>query len=506
MTAESLVSLWDMPNGGESGEQELRQVMEMAPGLMAVVHGDRFLFLNQLGAQLMGRAANDLVGTHVHEVLHPSDRLALELCLADSGESSRVLRWVLPSGAEAAVEARSLPFFYQGRGCRLLIGRDTSERLDVSSQLEDFDSMATLGLMLEGVVNGINNPLASVLANLEELCDQLRLFPHNDAQAEALRIAEEARDSGRLVARAAKHLGALRPPDPVTLLDPNEAVRAAVRLARGRIGNRAVIEVEYGQVSSVEVGDIRMVQVLLSLIGQRVDAMPEDREATENRLRLRTWQEDMVACVEVVDNARDLRDSLIRQLMNPDPDAEHAEHDARHRLAVLHGVIQQMGGSMLAEKNAGGGARFELRLHIGPAEVSTERAAEMAGKRDSAPPPGELRLLVVDDEVAIHKALQRSLRDVGLVQCVSSAGAAIDLIKSGAKFDVVLADLIMPSATGLEFADWLQEHEPALKRRLILMTGMGDGENVGHPDVLTVGKPFDIPALRQLVCSIATRG
>ena len=111
----------------------------------------------------------------------------------------------------------------------------------------------------------------------------------------------------------------------------------------------------------------------------------------------------------------------------------------------------------------------------------------------------------MDDELPIQRALERSLRELGFVQSVSSGHAAIEVLAGGGKFDVVLADVVMPSGTGLELADWLESHAPELKRRLILMTGMGEGENATHPDVMTVGKPFDMPALRQLVCSVSTR-
>jgi hypothetical protein len=41
---------------------------------------------------------------------------------------------------------------------------------------------------------------------------------------------------------------------------------------------------------------------------------------------------------------------------------------------------------------------------------------------------------------------------------------------------------------------------------MILMTGMGETHADQHPDIVVVAKPFDLPALRELVCSVATRG
>jgi CheY-like chemotaxis protein len=117
-----------------------------------------------------------------------------------------------------------------------------------------------------------------------------------------------------------------------------------------------------------------------------------------------------------------------------------------------------------------------------------------------------MRILVVDDEPSIHRALARGLSTLGLVQSVRSMPSAIELLEGGATFDVILADLIMPDGTGLELFEWLGRRDPKLKRRMILMTGMGETHADSHPDIMVVSKPFDLPALRELVCQVATRG
>jgi CheY-like chemotaxis protein len=117
-----------------------------------------------------------------------------------------------------------------------------------------------------------------------------------------------------------------------------------------------------------------------------------------------------------------------------------------------------------------------------------------------------MRILLVDDDPSIHRALTRGLSVLGHVQGVRSMASAVELIEGGATFDAILADLIMPEGTGLELFDWLGRHDPRLKRRMILMTGMGETHADQHPDIVVVAKPFDLPALRELVCSVAARG
>jgi CheY-like chemotaxis protein len=88
---------------------------------------------------------------------------------------------------------------------------------------------------------------------------------------------------------------------------------------------------------------------------------------------------------------------------------------------------------------------------------------------------------------------------------VSSVKSAIDLLAGGAVFDVVLCDLVMPESSGIELLAWLAEHRPRLRRRSILMSGMQAAQADMHPDVPVVQKPFDLRALRTLVCEVAQR-
>jgi CheY-like chemotaxis protein len=123
--------------------------------------------------------------------------------------------------------------------------------------------------------------------------------------------------------------------------------------------------------------------------------------------------------------------------------------------------------------------------------------------------PGEKRrprVLVVDDEPLVGRAVRRILSDQGEVSCVLGAREALELLADPARtFEVVLCDLMMPDMSGPEFRSALLRARPEMAGRLVFITGGAFTAEMERflqesacPHVL---KPFDVPALRGLVAA-----
>jgi CheY-like chemotaxis protein len=119
------------------------------------------------------------------------------------------------------------------------------------------------------------------------------------------------------------------------------------------------------------------------------------------------------------------------------------------------------------------------------------------------------KILVVDDEPALRRTLERALRGVGCeVITAADANAAYELLH-GTEVDLVLLDLHLPQMSGDAFFLALTRRWPRLMDRIVLMTGDTFAEQDHWPEELRRSpmllKPFTLETLRTTVLAALDR-
>jgi len=111
------------------------------------------------------------------------------------------------------------------------------------------------------------------------------------------------------------------------------------------------------------------------------------------------------------------------------------------------------------------------------------------------------RILVADDDREIRRAIELILRAESDVTAVETGEIAIELLRKGTRFDVVLLDLRMPGRSGVECLKDIKETDPGLE--VLIMTAHSDLESArkalryGAYDY--IDKPFKNETLRSAV-------
>lgn len=123
----------------------------------------------------------------------------------------------------------------------------------------------------------------------------------------------------------------------------------------------------------------------------------------------------------------------------------------------------------------------------------------MASRADSATPSEPLRLLIVDDEVALLHTLAANLSFEGFeVATAENASEALEIIAKQT-FSVVLTDARMPSMNGFELCASLRKTHPDLP--VLVMTAdppeQVEAERRAAGARAILSKPFAIEALAQ---------
>jgi diguanylate cyclase (GGDEF)-like protein len=103
----------------------------------------------------------------------------------------------------------------------------------------------------------------------------------------------------------------------------------------------------------------------------------------------------------------------------------------------------------------------------------------LRGDEDAALLPDPMRVLVVEDDafqaLAIRDKITTAARSQVAVTLAGSLGAAVELIQ-GSTFDIVLLDLMLPDATGIEGLNRMVQVAPRLP--IMVLTGFGREELV----------------------------
>lgn len=115
--------------------------------------------------------------------------------------------------------------------------------------------------------------------------------------------------------------------------------------------------------------------------------------------------------------------------------------------------------------------------------------------------PSSINILVVDDEKSIRRLLEKELSSQR--RCITTAGNAREALMAIRRnvFDVIILDISLPDANGIELMS--RFHEEILGVQIILITGYGDVDDAveamktGACDYIT--KPFDLGRLEQVV-------
>jgi CheY-like chemotaxis protein len=195
-----------------------------------------------------------------------------------------------------------------------------------------------------------------------------------------------------------------------------------------------------------------------------------------------------MAAIDVEDDGRGIPEDVLPHVFERFFSTKPREVGTGLGLPIAKDLVEAMGGTIeLASEGRGAVVRLRFPRAEGNATI------------ESTPSPRRARILVVDDEPAIGRALTLALGEVHDVVAVHGGLAAIELLARDSAFDVILCDVTMPDLTGPAVFERL----PSLADRFVFITG-------GAPDRATaraltatgrpiLQKPFTMSDVESLV-------
>lgn len=501
----------------ERFERLLRSVLQSVPDGVIVVDADGHVVVWGGGIDAivrLPRTSAPLAEWPAYYGVYLADQTTLEplsecvLAKALSGvevdREERFLRnLAVPKGVWLSVSGRPLRAADGRITGAVGVYRDVSREKAAQEHLMISDRLASVGMLAAGVAHEINNPLGAALLNLEIVHQMLSRAPDRQRNVE---MEEAMTDARSAVSRVREIVADLRifsrheDPSPVRA-DVRSALESSVRMAWSEIRHRARVVKDYQDTPLVDASEARLGQVFLNLIINAAQAIPEGH-VDKNVIRVVTRMDEKgCVVVEVADTGAGIPSDMFSSLFSPFVTTKPSGIGTGLGLPICQRIISQIGGEIQVESQVGQGSTFRVILppakgdSAGPHATKAEPRAPRSARRG--------RILVVDDEPMLGAAIRRVLASQHDVVTTTRAVDALEHLRSGATFDVIFSDLMMPQVTGMELYARLCESFPEHAPRVVFLTG-GAFTQAARDFLATVKnpaleKPIDRSSLLALV-------
>lgn len=249
------------------------------------------------------------------------------------------------------------------------VTRDLSDHCVAQASFMIEEQVGHTADLVGALAHEINNPLASVMANLDVV---LQLQARRGAAAmpdtliESLADAHEAAERIRRIIRDLRILGRAER-EAVQPVDVEEAIDGALRVAFHQIGLRCRVEKRFTRPPRVAATPTRLARLFLDLVLHSTSGR-EDAPA----LSIATRCDDSRVLVEITDGGPTLSDDVRRRAFTPFFMTCPASGRNPIGLALCNDIATSFGGAIEVHPVPGVGNRFVVALPVaGPPNLNT---------------------------------------------------------------------------------------------------------------------------------------
>ncbi len=470
-------------------EQRWQDVADQSVGIVwELGPTGRFRFLSRSGIELLGGEPSAISGRRVLGFVHAGDRKPALLSMADAARDHapirdlevRMLRvdgsvrWL----AISAQPLRSSDGRHDGfRGLAV----DVTRRTQAERALAQGRRMEAVGTLAGGVAHDLNNVLAAV-SGYAQLA-QAELAATHPVQPDLAAITA-ASDRGAALVRRILQFARQRPAvlQPVEIA---ELVHEVVQLLRPQLPPHVRIELTVPDGECFVLGDpTELHQVVVNIAANAMHAMRE--QGTRLVIAVSTTATDV--SVMIADDGTGMLPTVMERAVEPFYTTREIGEGTGMGLAVAHGVVTSLGGTLILDSTPGSGTRVTVTLPRAPAgaDLPPERSCDDDGTVS-------LRVLIVDDDPHVRNATARRLERAGhRVETFAAATPALAALQADAsRADVVFTDQTMPGMNGLEFV--AQLHAIGGAPPVVMSSGYLDLATIERARALGVVAMLDKP-------------
>ncbi len=395
-----------------------------------------------------------------------------------------------------------------GHPCRLFgIFQDVTDQTEMREQflrmkdgLAKVQRMEALGVMTSGIAHDFNNINASIQGNAEMLAARLNDDQSKEMMADIIDSCDHARNLvHRILAFTRNDQKQVR-----KKTSPHRIVSRAISMTRLLVSDGIEIEHDISQdLPEISVDPYQVEEALINLIYNAIQAIDGHtgkgkvsisaairNVASQDGCRMLLPGHYVVFSVE--DDGPGISPDVIKDIFTPFFTTK-SEENIGLGLPMVQEVMKAHGGAAVADHDRTQGAGFHLYFPADPE----------APIPDSQKPMKSIRVLLIDDEAAFLKMMERALNSFGYQ--VNSYRSPLDGLRAyqedPSAYDLVVTDLDLPWVDGNAVARQVREINSEIP--IILVSGCNwkldssDSNFQNFTGILT--KPFSLDDMQNTI-------
>ncbi|HEX7979384.1 MAG TPA: PAS domain S-box protein [Gemmatimonadaceae bacterium] len=471
----------------------------------------RFIAVNRAAVEHYGYSEAELLEHTILVMRPPEDAERVLSFVHDAPGYARVANFRHRRKDDTLIDVETISYGFEldGRKVRIVVVNDVTEQLQLREQQEQLQAQILLARKMEavgrfagGVAHDVNNLLSVILGAAETLGKALASY---DPLQEEVADIRDAVERGAALTRQLLIFGRkeLRAPG---LLDVNQVVAGVERLLMRVLGNAVRIELRRDVNVAPVVADASQIeQVLVNLAVNSRDAMLRG-----GTLTIRTGETtlDFTAAaildvapgsyvtIDVEDTGTGMDETTRTHAFEPFFTTKGPAQGAGLGLAMVYGIVRQSGGAIDLQSTPGAGTRVRILLPRGEAGGVPRPESAQSSSRGL--------VLLVEDEPRVRTQARRLLQRAGYDVLEATDGAQGSRIFDERRADVtvVVTDVVMPIAGGLEMVSSLRAHRPMLP--VVFVSGYtAEDQDLPLDERTTfLTKPYTIDALCGAIGSV----
>lgn len=395
------------------------------------------------------------------------------------------------------------------------ITRDITERRTAERELEEarealFQSqkMEAVGQLTGGVAHDFNNLLTVIMGGLDTIA---RSKPSDTVRIRrALEMSQHAAERAASLTSRLLAFSRKQPLEP-TPTNLNALVRDMAELLHRTLGEQVELEcVLSPRLWTVEVDQNQLENAILNLAVNARDAMPTGGKLTIETQN--TFLDESYAAADaevrpgqyvvicVSDTGSGMSKATLARVFEPFFTTKELGRGTGLGLSMVYGFVKQSGGHVTIYSEEGEGTTVKLYF---PGHYGDEQPlGGEVDKQDCPTASDDEVVLVVEDDPEVRAFSVSSLSELGYrVLQAGDAEAALSILTSDQRVDLLFTDVVLPGRTGRGLADQAVQLRPILK--VLFTTGYSRNAIVHHgrldAGVRLLQKPFTFDQLASRV-------